>query len=425
MMVAAPTTATMTTSTTTTMIRSSRVDAVRRITATTGLWLLLVVSLCAMPSVTANASIARAVAMDGNVVDKGVAIVKEYSSRFVEGFQQMRTDHQRCTQIRAKQKAHKNTLKAQWEKDGMEKGQINQQLKAVNGGITYEEYAFLQKGKADRSKLMNLAFYSFSIRSMWPYLLWFGPDSILPAKIRPMTLVEMTTMSRHRAHAAIEALVDFERRANEGPGLLGGGNQKKLGAMQSTAKQLLSHLDKGPKFVMELLDKQLYSDATDKTKDNLTVLPKMITKGLAAAISGKKQNFGIHFMRRVQVLNHLRKVKDADEFLVNEGVNMDSLNFQLLSQTCADRCISVMGRSETDMRDQLQIWLESTTVDPAERLEGTGYRYNGILARSALMTYFAVADTVDTTSASVLPRMLFRPRGDSATAEETASSSSS
>ena len=240
-----------------------------------------------------------------------------------------------------------------------------------------------------------------------------------------MTLVEMTTMSRHRAHAAIEALVDFERRANEGPGLLGGGNQKKLGAMQSTAKQLLSHLDKGPKFVMELLDKQLYSDATDKTKDNLTVLPKMITKGLAAAISGKKQNFGIHFMRRVQVLNHLRKVKDADEFLVNEGVNLDSLNFQLLSQTCADRCISVMGRSETDMRDQLQIWLESTTVDPAERLEGTGYRYNGILARSALMTYFAVADTVDTTSASVLPRMLFRPRGDSATAEETASSSSS
>lgn len=342
-----------------------------------------------------------------NLVEKSVGLVKDYTTRFYDGFKQMRTDHVRCSKIRSKQNDYRQELKAQWTAEGVEKSVINQRLKTVNGGITFEEYAFLQKGKTDRNKLMNLAFYSLSIRSMWPYLLWFGPDAVLPAKIRPMTTEEKEASSRHRAHSVWQALLEFEHQGNAAPGFMGGKERKKLHRMQDSAMSILSSLDEGPGSVLEMLDTQIYSSAAARAKDNLVALPKVITKGLAAAVSGKRQNFGLQLMRRFQVLNHIKRLKDCDEFLVQEKVDLSTINNQLLVQTCSDRLIGISGRSDGEMQQNLQDWLHHAVVLPAEKTEGNGFQYNGLLARSALMCYFALKDTVDERSSSVLPRLLY------------------
>jgi hypothetical protein len=56
-------------------------------------------------------------------------------------------------------KQYKNSLAAEWQDLGLERKEINLRLKAINGGITYDDYMFLQQGKQDRAKLGQFIFY--------------------------------------------------------------------------------------------------------------------------------------------------------------------------------------------------------------------------------------------------------------------------
>ena len=89
-----------------------------------------------------------------------VGFVKDTVSRTVTGCGELWSNHGHCNEIRNKMKAHRLRIKEAWTEKGLYSPnsqytpkQLNQQLEAITGGISYEEYAFLQKGKEDNVQL--------------------------------------------------------------------------------------------------------------------------------------------------------------------------------------------------------------------------------------------------------------------------------
>jgi len=106
----------------------------------------------------------------GNPVMQLVGYVKDSVVRTVDGCGLLWKNHQRCNDIRSKQKTHREKLQSKWEMEGrMTPEEMKNKLKMVNGGITYDEFTFLGKGKEDRGKLMNVVFLMVGAPRFLPY----------------------------------------------------------------------------------------------------------------------------------------------------------------------------------------------------------------------------------------------------------------
>jgi hypothetical protein len=79
-----------------------------------------------------------------------------------------------------KQNRYKAALKNEWEELGVDPREIRTRLSAVNGGVSFDEFLFLRKGKSDREKLISLVFYASFLPKMMPYMLMFNSGNMLP-----------------------------------------------------------------------------------------------------------------------------------------------------------------------------------------------------------------------------------------------------
>jgi hypothetical protein len=142
------------------------------------------------------------------------------------------------------------------------------------------------------------------------------------------------------------------------------------------------------------------------------------------------------FITRGKVLNYLKQIEEADEFLIDSKTALDTIPMDLLQSTCQKRLMGGPDRSEEELRQALSTWLDCTVVLPRKRLKkaslaaaaaattttiheshnnsaetnkGRGlYYFNGNLARVALLCYNALQGAKDSRNASYLPRLLFQ-----------------
>lgn len=386
-------------------------------------------SSAANPAATAASTtdVAAAGGGGGNPAVQLVGYLKDSVVRTVDGVQLMWKNYGRCNEIRGKQKQHREVLRAQWESEGMSNQVIKQKLKNENGGITYDEYAFLIKGKEDRGKLTQLAFLSWGAPRFLPYAIMFYPEMLPSAFSSPkVTATEkLETNSRLLAHTVVQTLMNMENAAKQIPPLaklniFGRKKQERTMEEMQRLGQLAASLfvtpvkntSEGAELVLKTLQDDLYKEVEDfdSNSKRLVPVPKTIIKGLATSLGGNSPLDLVFplFITRGKVLNHIKKVTDSDEFLVNEKVDLDQLGKQRLLEACKDRLIGEIGRTDDEMRASLADWLDQVVVKPSDRISQTGEFYNGNLARAAMMCYSAAQAAKDDRSSSYLPRLLFQ-----------------
>lgn len=391
-------------------------------------------SVAAPPIATSVPAVIGEKSKDGNnVVLQLFGYVKDSVVRTVDGSKEMWGNHGRCNQIRAKQKDYREKLQKQWEfeEQGLTPKEMKGRLSKINGGVTYDEFIFLMKGKEDRSKLMNVAFMMWGAPRVFPYALMFYPN-ILPGPFAPqqdMSAKEskLEKLSRERTHAVIKTLVSLENEAKAVPALaklniFGKKKQaRRMDEMDSMGKTIGQIMiasgpdsdDDGAVIAMNTMEDALYRpDTITRAEQRLVNVPKCITNGILSAIDGSNilQVVMPHFMKRGQVLSHIQKLNDIDNFLVHEKVNLDDLSTFRLLEACSDRMIGGPGRTDEEMRKCLTNWLDLSVNIPTERIEKTGEYFNTNLAKTALMGYYSVSGARDDRSASYLSRLMFNPQ---------------
>lgn len=368
---------------------------------------------------------------DGNVVTQLFGYVKDSVTRTVTGTQEMWSNHGRCKEIRAKQKDYREKLKSQWElqEKNLSPKEMKRRLAAVNGGITYDEFVFLSKGKEDRGRLMNMVFLMWGAPKFFPYALMFYPN-LLPSPFAPLPdasgmETKLEKLSRQRSHAVISTLVNLENEARSVPYLaklnvFGKKKQeRRMIAVDNLGRSIASVMGAagvaggaGAELVLEKLEGLLYKKGEEFNRGDkrLVVVPGAIIVGLMNSISGPGVLNGVmpNFMRRGTVVAHVQKIAETDNFLVNEKVSLEGLSTSRLLEACNDRMIGGTGRSDEELRQDLSNWLDLAVVKPNQRIETTGEEFNENLARTALMGYYSLEAARDPRNASYLPRILFQ-----------------
>mmetsp|Transcript_16442 Transcript_16442/g.37802 ORF Transcript_16442/g.37802 Transcript_16442/m.37802 type:complete len:418 (-) Transcript_16442:317-1570(-) len=366
----------------------------------------------------------------GNVVFQMLGYVKDSFVRTVDGSKEMWANHGRCKQIRAKQSEYREKLKKQWEfeEKGLTPKEMRQRLAKVNGGITYDEFVFLVKGKADRGKLMNMFFLMWGAPRFFPYALMFYPD-ILPGPFAPLPDAsgresKLQKLSRERTHAVIRTLLAIETEAQTVPALaklniFGKKKQARqmdnMDSLGKTISQIMTtpgaQSDGDNALVaMNTMEDLLYSSTKlTRSEERLVNVPKSITMGIMSAIDGPNvfQSFMPHFLKRGQIINHVQKLNEIDNFLVDEKVDLDNLSTARLLEACSDRMIGGPGQSDGEMREHLKNWLDLGVNQPAKRCQETGEFFNHNLAKMALMGFYCVSGARDDRSASYLSRSMY------------------
>lgn len=338
--------------------------------------------------------------------------MKKYLVDFKDGLGQMNTDHKRCNEIRAKQRAFAKERGATRPR-GMRGIQT--------GGITYEEYDHLRKGLIDRNKLFAVAVVSVCLPNYFVYYLWSFPD-MMPSPF--MKEKDAAEVSRERCHAVISTMLDIEKCARVAPWssklnpfgrkateramgrlteLIGTGcaNMEEPGASGAS----------GGKIIMSKLKRQLYTAEPPTKQQRMlmgNVIPKQIMKGLTKAICADPINkaaspFGIGAVK------HVESVTLADEFLVDQSIDLDTIDAKLLAEACSARLIGGPGWTTDERREALRRWLREVEIKPREATKiDDGLHFNGVLARAALMCYNAVDGTRDSRADSSLLRVMYQ-----------------
>ncbi|VEU33504.1 unnamed protein product [Pseudo-nitzschia multistriata] len=360
----------------------------------------------------------------GNFVVQMFGYVKDSLVRTVDGTKEMWANHGRCKQIRVKQKEYREKLQKQWEfeEKGLTPKEMRQRLSKVNGGITYDEFVFLVKGKEDRGKLMNMVFLMWGAPRFFPYALMFYPE-ILPGPFAPLPDAsgkesKLQKLSRERTHAVIRTMLAIETEARSVPALaklniFGKKKQaRQMDNMDSLGKTISQIMvtPGGGALAMNTMEDVLYSPGKiTRAQERLVKVPKCITNGIMAAIDGPNafQSFMPQFMKRGQILNHIQKLNDIDNFLIDEGVDLDSLSTARLLEACSDRMIGGPGQNDEEMREHLKNWLNLGVIQPAQRCKETGEFFNYNLAKMALMGFYCVSGARDDRSASYLSRSMY------------------
>lgn len=288
------------------------------------------------------------------------------------------------------------------------------------GGISYEEYDFLLKGLVDRNKLFAVAVVSLCLPNYFVYYLWSFPD-MMPSPF--LKGKDMKEISRERCHAVLSTLLDIEKGARVAPW------SSKLNPFgRKATERAMNRLDSfitmgcanmeeygasgvnGGKMILKKLKPQLYlTDPLTKQQRLLAgnILPKQIMKGLTKAIGADPLNKGSSPFG-IGAVKHIESVTLADEFLVDQGVEVNSINSALLAEACSARLIGGPDWTDEERKEGLASWLQETEIMPRETTkDGTVY-YNGSLARAALMCYNVVDGTRDSRADSSLLRVMYQ-----------------
>lgn len=387
---------------------------------------------------------------NGNPVFQMVGYVKDTLSRTVTGCGELWSNHGRCNEIRNKMKAHRQRVKEVWTEQGLYSPnsqytpkQLNQQLEALNGGISYEEYAFLQKGKEDRGRVLNLCFLVFGAPKFLPYALMFNPE-MLPSPLQPPPVGDsvMEKKSRDRTSEIIQTLLKLDRDAKEMSGfskinIFGRAKQEqKMQELQHFNQQTVGFLKTSmnqPNAGRQLLDRlrpYLVKANEDFTRDEkrLCQVPNTVIKGLVHSISGGGGFFSSvapMVMTRGKLITHLQKVEQADDFIMSTKVNITTISPQLLREACNDRLIGTPKSTITELQSSLAEWLtlvQSPTVADGATLTASNaattaskptIHYNSNLARAALFSFYGLQGLRhDRNEQSAMPRLLFSTSPD-------------
>lgn len=390
----------------------------------------------------------------GNAITGLFGYVKNSITRTIDGCQELWANYGTCKEIRAKVKLYQDRQKETWVRQGLYEPNskaLKERLQTTIGGISFEEYAFLQKGKEDRGKLMSLAFIVFGAPRFLPYALMFQPE-MLPSPLKPPQdasggETKWEKQSRERATVLLETLLQLEKDAHVIPlmsrlNIFGRAKQlERLDAAQAMNDEIegfLQHVGTasraGARTLLEQLEPWLYRPNQDfeRAIQRLTQVPLALTKGLGDALlgGGFLNNLSPAFMQRGRLVGHLRKVAEADAFLVESAVNVTHISPTLLRETCSDRMIGSPGMSMAELQTSLADWLSFVEQEPAERVQSsssssTTLYYNSNLARTALMSYYALQGMQDQGSACRLTRALYqgyKPAVEEAAADDSSAS---
>ena len=165
-------------------------------------------------STTASSAAAVTTKKSGNAITGLFGYVKNSITRTIDGCQELWSNYGTCKEIRAKVKLYQDKQKETWVRQGLYEPNskaLKERLQTTIGGISFEEYAFLQKGKEDRGKLMSLAFIVFGAPRFLPYALMFQPE-MLPSPLKPPQdasggETKWEKQSRERATVLLETIV--------------------------------------------------------------------------------------------------------------------------------------------------------------------------------------------------------------------------
>lgn len=382
---------------------------------------------------TTTASSSSSTATPTNPIVQLVTYMKDTAVNFKNGIGQMNTDHRRCNAIRDKQSTYARTILGSTRPRGIKGIQT--------GGISYEEYDFLKKGLVDRNKLFAVVVVSLCLPNYFVYYLWSFPD-MMPSPFAKRK--DGNEISRERCHAVISTLLDIERGARVAPWsskLNPFGRKATERAMERLDSYITlgcAHMlesgargSRGGKLLLEKLKPHLYTchPLTKQQQNSLRsggggtntiVFPKQFMKGLAKAISADPLNKGSSPFG-IGPIKHIESVTLADEFLVDQGIDIHSINSDLLEEACSARLIGGPGWTNDERKEALKSWLQETEITPREIikekssvLEAGGVDnnnvvyYNGNLARAALMCYNAVDATRDRRADSRLLRAMYQ-----------------
>jgi hypothetical protein len=396
-----------------------------------------------------------------NPVFQLAGYVKDSFVRMKDGTVQLYTNHQRCNTIRAKQKEYLQSYVSSLPSSTPEK-----ELKAASkyrmnaGGISYEEFDFLQKGKEDRGRLANIAFMMVFAPNFVPYAFMFFPEMLpssfnmppantnLPGGAGGIPPTKWDLLSRERSHAVLQTLIDVERSARVAPLIsnlnpFGKGKTRRMMEKMDRLGQTCGALlaadgasgTQGAELIMKVLEDEIYTtDQPKKDRTALTIIPKVVMKGLGKALEAPSSSLAFMptFLLRGKVLNTLMLITASDEFLVDQNIDLNTLSSDLLQDACSKRLIGGPGRTNEEMIHGLSSWLELSVKRPAEKVKQSGtststssLHYNGNLARAALLSYNAVDGARDARASSFLPRLMFQGQLYSKAANSYITSSSS
>lgn len=365
------------------------------------------------PGIAAVADGGEAPSQSSNPLVQLANYVKKTCVDFKDGLFQMKADHRRCDGIRAKQRAFAKARGAKRPRG----------IRGIQtGGISYEEYDFLRKGLVDRNKLFAVVMVSICLPNYFVYYLWSFPDMMPTPFLKGR---EAREISRERCHAVVSTLLEMEKGARVAPWTSKlnpfgrGATERAMGRMGSLVATGCSALEEpgatgpdGGRWVLERLRPRLYTSEPPTKQQRLlagNVVPKQVMKGLTRAIGADPLNKGSSPFG-VSAIKHIESVALADEFLVDQGVDLGSLGPTLLTEACSARLIGNPGWTDERRREALASWLAEAEVAPREAVAGGGgaLHHNGNLARAALMCYNAVDGTRDAGSDSGLARAMYR-----------------
>lgn len=362
----------------------------------------------------------------GNPATQLLGYVKDSFVRMKDGSAELYTNHKKCNAIRSKQKNFLANAHANMSEEEQKK---LKRYSSNAGGITFEEYSFLRKGKDDRGKLANIVLCMFFAPNFLPYAFIFFPE-MLPSpfvtdmnKLGISTYTKADTISRERSHSVIQTMLDLERKSHV-PSMISNINPFGKGKMKRT----MSQLDKlgragglflgvdqaikvrGAELMLNVLRDEIYtSDKPTKGLSNLGAVPKLILMGMGKVLEAPSTNSFIPgFIIRGKVLNRLKQIKDSDDFLVAQKVDLNSLSEEILKEACNERLIGGPRRTNEEMIEGLSSWLDLTVIQPTKISLETGLHYNENMGRFTLLCYNAVDGTRDERSASYLPRLMYQ-----------------
>jgi len=243
-------------------------------------------------------------------------------------------------------------------------------------------------------------------------------------------MAKWDAISRERAHAVLSTMLAIERDARVPSKLLKLNPFGHKGAKRTMAQlegvgnygaallatQGLSGVP-GAETIVNVLRDRIYTTPdvepkgflSRKDRSGIKEVPKVIIRGVAWLIDAPHFNSMLpSFLLRGKVINHLQILSDADEFLVSQNVDLDTLSGDLLLEACNRRLIGGANHSDETLRAGLASWLDLSVKEPTRVVGKTGLEYNANLARLSLLCYHAVDGARDVRASSYLPRLMFQ-----------------
>lgn len=394
-----------------------------------------------LPAASPNANAAASASTrtgGGNPITQLAGYVKNSFVQFKNGSVQLYSNHKQCNAIRTKQRSFIAAKHATMPANERRRAP---KYFSTAGGISYAEFDFLQKGKDDRVKVLQLGFMMVYASRFVPYAFMFFPD-MLPSPFRaggagssPQSderrlgaKGRWDTISRERTHAVVSTLLAIERDARVPPKLLKLNPFGHKGARKTMAKleevgqygaallatQGLTGVP-GAGTIVEFLKDKIYTTPVNpgrwrgQDRTGIKEVPKVIVRGVARLIDAPHFNPVLPgFLLKGKVINHLQMLSDADEFLVSQDVDLDTLGGELLREACNRRLIGGPDRSDEALREGLASWLDLTVKEPTKVVGRTGLEYNANLARLSILCYHAVDGARDARATSYLPRLMYQ-----------------